>query len=94
MSRRGRGVGLVLGIFTLAGALAPAALQPSEPNKALAQQQLKLARQALRDLDLMHKGEGVSRTDPRFALWERRQVEAIRATGAGEAELGYHPTEP
>jgi hypothetical protein len=61
--------------------------QPLDPNKARAQEQLKLARQALRDLDLMHKGEGLSRTDPRFALWEHRQVEAIRATGAGKAEL-------
>jgi hypothetical protein len=87
MTKRRKSVGLMLGVVALAGALAPAAPQPPDLNKALAQEQLKLARQALRDLDLMHKGEGLSRTDPRFALWERRQVEAIRATGAGKAEL-------
>ena len=58
-----------------------------EDTATLKAKQLKLAQQALRDLDLMHKGEGLSRTDPRFALWERRQLEAIRATGAGKAEL-------
>ena len=61
-------------------ALAVREEQPPDLNKALAQEQLKLAQQALRDLDLMHNREGLSRTDPRFALWERRQVEAIRAT--------------
>jgi RNA polymerase sigma factor (sigma-70 family) len=61
--------------------------QAPDPSKAMAQEQLKLARQALRDLDLMSKGEAVSRRDPRFALWERRQVEAILATGASRAEL-------
>src|SRR4051794_20650204 len=87
MSKRERGVGLVLAITTLAGALAPAGSEPQDPNKAIAQEQLKLAQQALRDLDLMHKGGGLGRTDPRFDLWQRRQVEAVRATGAGKAEL-------
>jgi hypothetical protein len=64
----------------------PAGSHPLDANKAIAQQQLKLAREALRDLDLMHKGEGLSLTDPRFMLWERRQLEAIRAAGAGKAE--------
>jgi hypothetical protein len=66
---------------------APAGSHPLDANKAIAQEQLKLAREALRDLDLMHKGEGLSLTDPKFMLWERRKLEAIRATGAGKAEL-------
>jgi len=87
MTKSRKSVGLVLGIAALAGALAPAAPPPADANKALAQEQLKLARQALHDLDLMNEREGLGRTDPRFALWERRQVEAIRAAGAGKAEL-------
>ena len=37
------------------------------------QEQVKLARKALRDLDLLQKGDALSRTDPQFALWERRR---------------------
>jgi outer membrane protein TolC len=77
----------VLAIVALAGALAPAAPQPPDPNKALAKEQVKLARQALQDLDLMHKSGEVALWDPKFALWERRQVEAIRAAGATHAEF-------
>jgi len=87
MTKHRKGVCFVLAIVALAGALAPAASQPPDPNKALAQEQLKLARQALQDLSQMHKSAGLSLTDPRFALWERRQVEAIRASGADQAEL-------
>jgi hypothetical protein len=59
---------------------------PADASKALAQEQLELAREALRDLDLMSKKVELSLTDPRFALWHRRSVEAIRASGAGKAE--------
>ena len=86
MSKRGRVVGWLLGPVLLAGALAPAALQTTAPDKAMAQEQLKLARQALQGLDAMHKNGAVARYDPKFALWERRQVEAIRAAGATQAE--------
>src|SRR4051812_40208538 len=83
--KNARWIGLLLGIMALAGALAPAA--PQEANKGLAQQQLKLARQALSDLDRMYKGGEAAIYDPRFALWERRQVEAIHASGATQAEF-------
>ncbi len=86
MSKRRRGEVLVLGIVALA-ALAPAASQPRDPKKALAHDQLGLARQALGDLDRMYKGGEVTRYDPRFAVWERRQVEAVRDAGASRAEF-------
>jgi hypothetical protein len=60
---------------------------PPDIGKAMAQEQLKVVRQALRDLETLHKADQVSLTDPRFPLWERRQVEAIRAAGAGKSEL-------
>jgi hypothetical protein len=78
---------LLLGIGALAAALAPAASQAPDPKKALAQEQLGLARQALSDLDRMYKGGEVALDDPRFAVWERRQVEAVRDAGASRAEF-------
>jgi hypothetical protein len=87
MSRTDHRVGLALAVFALAGALAPADPQPEAPNKALTRKQLDVARQALRDLDLLYKNGDVSLYDHRFALWERRQVEAIRASGADKAEV-------
>ena len=71
----------------LAAALAPAASQAPDPKKALAQEQLALTRQALSDLDRLYKGGEVASYDPRFAVWERRQVEAIRDAGASRAEF-------
>src|SRR5947209_2253634 len=80
-------VGLLIATIALAGALAPAAPQPVDPNKALAQEQLKLAQQALKDLDLLYKNGEVTLYDPRFTLWMRRRVEAILASGADKAEI-------
>ncbi len=87
MTTRERRIGLLLGIVALVGALAPAAQQPVDPNRALAEEQLKLARQAVSHLDRLYKGGEVPLSDARFALWERRQIEATRATGAGKAEI-------
>jgi hypothetical protein len=53
MLNRTRRVGLILGIGALAAALAPAASQAPDPKRALAREQLALARQALSDLDRM-----------------------------------------
>ena len=87
MLSQARRVGLILGIGALAAALAAAASQAPDPKKALAQEQLGLARQALSDLDQMHKGGDVTAFDPRFGIWERRQVEAVRDAGANRAEF-------
>jgi hypothetical protein len=87
MLNRARRIGLLLGIVALAAALAPAASQAPDPKKALAQEQLGLARQALSDLDGMSKGGEVAISDPGFAVWERRQVEAVRNAGVSRAEL-------
>lgn len=87
MSRTDHPAGLAIAVFALAGALAPADPQPEDPNKALAQEQLNLTRQALRDLKLQYQNGEVAMFDPKFALWERRQVEAIRAAGATKAEF-------
>jgi hypothetical protein len=87
MLNRARRVGFLLGICAVAAALAPAASQAPDPKKSLAQEQLGLARQALEVLDQMHKNAQVSAGDPRIAVWERRQVEAVRDAGAGRAEF-------
>jgi hypothetical protein len=87
MTMRRIRVVVVLGLVALAGALAPAASQQPDPIKALAKEQLKLAREALNDLDRLHKGGELSHSDPKFLLWWRREVEAVRASGADKAEL-------
>ena len=87
MLNRARRVGLLLGICAVAAALASAASQAPDPKKSLAQEQLGLARQALEVLDQMHKNGQVSPADPRIAVWERRQVEAVRDAGTGRAEF-------
>jgi outer membrane protein TolC len=78
---------LILGIGVLAAALAPAASQAPDSKKALGQEQLGLARQALSDLDRMFNSGEVAAHDPRFALWGRREVEAVRDAGASRAEF-------
>jgi hypothetical protein len=87
MSRRDRRFGLGIALFALAGALAPAAPEPLALNKSLAQEQIKLIDQALADLDRLVKGGEMSISDPRLDHWERRRVEATRATGAGKSEM-------
>jgi hypothetical protein len=87
MSKTARGVGLLLGVVALAAALAPAAPQAADPNKALAASQLNLARDALQDLDRLWRLGEMSLSDPRFPLWWRREVDAVRASGAGKAEV-------
>ena len=67
--------------------LAPAASPAPDPKKSLAQEQLGLARIALEALDQMHKTGQVSPDDPRIAVWERRQVEAVRDAGTGRAQF-------
>jgi hypothetical protein len=79
--------GLVLILIVLAGAVAPAEKPLADANRALAKEQLKLARRALGDLDQLFKGGEVSIDDPRFIVWQRRQVEALRASGAPKAEI-------
>ncbi|MGO9470881.1 MAG: hypothetical protein ACLQVF_42860 [Isosphaeraceae bacterium] len=87
MLKRARRVGLLLGICALAAVLAPAASQAPDPKKSLAQEQLALARQALKGLDQMYKNGDVSLDDPRIAVWERRQDEAVRDAGTSRAEF-------
>ena len=87
MLNRARRVGLLLGMCAVAAALAPAASQAPDPKKSLAQEQLGLARQALEVLDQMHMNGQVSADDPRIAVWQRRQVEAVRDAGTGRAEF-------
>lgn len=79
--------GLLLTLIVLAGALAPAETPPTDANRAVAKEQLKLAREALIDLDLLYKGGEASIDDPRVIVWARRQVEALRASGASKAEV-------
>jgi hypothetical protein len=87
MFNRVRNVGLFLAVGALVAALAPAASQAPDPTKALAREQLGLAKQALSDLDRMYKDGMVGPSDPSFAMWKRRQVEAVRDSGASRAEF-------
>ena len=52
-------------------ALAPAAPKQQDANKALAEDQLKLARQALEELDSLWKDARLDLLDSRVAVWER-----------------------
>lgn len=79
--------GLMLTLIVLAGALSTAQTPPPDANKAVAQEQLKLARKALHDLELLWKGGEASIDDPRIIVWERRQVEAVRASDTSKAEV-------
>ena len=83
---RARRVGLLLGICALAAVLAPAASQAPDRKKSLAQEQLTLARQALQSLDQMDKNRDPV-DEARIAVWERRQVEAVRDAGTSRAEF-------
>ena len=84
--------GLVLGTVLTAvfsaspPARASAAPKPEESNKALAAEQLKLARQAIENLDVLNKNGELSYVDSRRAIWERREVEALQATGIEKRE--------
>jgi hypothetical protein len=86
MLNRSRRVGVLLGICALAAVLAPAASQAPDRKKSLAQEQLTLARQALQSLDQMYKNKEPF-DEARIAVWERRQVEAVRDAGTSRAEF-------
>ena len=87
--------GLVLGtaLAALYSATLPARAQVQAPpkqqdtNKALAEAQLKLARHALDALGEMQMNGTLDNRESRFAVWRRRQVEALRASGVGKGEL-------
>jgi hypothetical protein len=68
-------------------AIASAAPKPLDTDKALAGDQLKLAREALEELEVLRKNARLDVLDPRVAVWERRQIEALRASRVGRAEL-------
>jgi hypothetical protein len=64
---------------------ASAALRQQETKNALAKEQLKLARQALESVDFLRKCGVLGPLDS--GIWERRQVEALQASGIGRGEL-------
>jgi hypothetical protein len=68
-------------------ALAPAAPKQQDANKALAEDQLKLARQALEELNSLQKSARLDILDSRVAIWERRQIEALKASRIAKGEL-------
>ena len=66
----------------------PAALASAQDtSKALAKNQLTLARQALEELDSLQKSARMDILDSRVAVWERRQIEALQASGIAKGEL-------
>ncbi len=96
MTRPKKSVGLVLCITALAGALAPA--PPESPtqglpeplaiNIPLAREQLKLIDQIIAGMEACVAKVGeLSIANPQLNLWARRRVDALRATGAGKAEM-------
>jgi hypothetical protein len=86
---------LMIAFLALVGALAPAAQEPpaktpSAPlaaNIPLAREQLTLIDQITADFDRLARGGELNLTDPRFKLWARRRVDALRATGAGKDRM-------
>ena len=70
-----------------AAALALGAREQQGANKALAADQLKMAHQALEELEALYKDARLDMLDSRVAVWERRQIEALQASGIGKAEL-------
>jgi Spy/CpxP family protein refolding chaperone len=68
---------------------APALAAPKQQdmNKALAEDQLKLAREALDTIDALRRNARIDAVDPRVAVWERRRIEALQASGIGRGEL-------
>jgi hypothetical protein len=88
---------LIIIVVALAGAMAfvasgaptpdQAQAKPLAVNKPLAEEQLKLIDQALAENDRLYRGGELSITSPAFTLWTRRRVDALRAAGAGKAEI-------
>jgi Spy/CpxP family protein refolding chaperone len=68
-------------------AQAKAAAKQQDPNKALAQVQLKLARQALEEIDSLYQNSRMDILDSRVAVWERRRIEALQASGVEKREI-------
>ena len=48
---------------------------------------MKLARQAFEVLENLRQNARLDIVDARVAVWERRQVEAVKASGVGKGEL-------
>ena len=69
-----------------AGAGGPA-VPDMAANRALAREQLALIDQALTMLDRLKLSARIQFSDPRFSLWARRKLEALRKSGAGKAEI-------
>jgi outer membrane protein TolC len=88
MWNHSRRFGLLLGIavITVAGSLGWAAAQHEDANKKLAEAQLALARQAISELDRLHQSGELSLASPQFALWEHRQVDALRLMGTDKPQ--------
>lgn len=67
--------------------------KPDEPSaipageKAKATEQLDLARKALSDLNRLAAGGEITLDNPAFSLWERRQLDAIRNSGADRSRV-------
>ena len=66
---------------------AVAALPDAAANQALARRQLTLIDETLDALHHLAQTARVSLSDPRFSLWDRRRLEALRKAGAGKAEI-------
>jgi hypothetical protein len=92
MSRVERRASRVIAFVALGAALAPAPPEspaksppgPLEANIPLAREQLKLIDQITADMTRLYNNGEMSLTDPKWKLWARRRVEALRATGAAK----------
>jgi hypothetical protein len=76
-----------IAVLALGGSLAPAAPEQSDPNVALAREQLALIDRAFKDMDMMKTGGQLNLSDAKFALWGRRQLEALHAARAGKNDI-------
>jgi len=82
-----RRTSLLIAVVALAGSLAPAAPTVPDSSVDLARKQVALVDQALHDLETLVKSDQLSKNDPKFGTWERRRIEALRASKAGKEEL-------
>src|SRR5262245_65548725 len=87
MSSSSRRVCLLIAAVALAGSLAPAAPESQDPNVALAREQLKLTDLAFKDMDSMMSNGELNLSDPKFSLWGKRKLDALRAARVGKDEM-------
>ena len=77
---------MVVGAGVLAQPIAKSASGVST-NQTLAKEQVELVQKALTYQNRLAAGGEIRYSDPAFAIWGRRKLESLRASGANKAEI-------